>query len=579
MAEPSRTRRIWKTAPHDEAVARELADALALPVPAARLMSGRGHLSAASVDFFLRPRLSGVGDPFRLPQMEEAIERIWKAIDAGEKIVVYGDYDVDGITSTALLLDVLDALGAKSAPFLPHRVEEGYGLSLDGLARCVDDHHPELIVTVDCGTGSVAAVEKARELGIDVVITDHHAPGHDVAKARAVVNPKLGTHESDLLLAGVGVSFKLAYALVKRGREAGRSQAAIDLRRYLDLVALGTVADIVPLQEENRIFVRHGLQALATTEKLGLRALIRVAGVGAVVDAHDIGFKLGPRLNAAGRLGDALFALELLRTRDATRADELALHLDQENRARQTVEAAMVEEAMKELEGSFDPARDFGLVCARDGWHPGVVGIVSSRITQRFGRPSIVIALKDGAGRGSCRSIEDFDMVTALGRCGDLLMKYGGHAMAAGLEIQAAHLAEFRGRFNAVAGLALTGRDLRPVQRVDVWIDALAEADMELLSFLDEARPFGLGNTTPIWACRNVRLASEPRPVGDGKHLKLQLKSGGVTRDAIWFGGGDVKLPAGDLDVAFQLKRNEYMGRVRIDLQIQDIRPTERVSG
>lgn len=566
--------KVWKTAAADEAAAGRLAAALGVPRAAARLLAGRGFSDPDGIDAFLRPRLSALGDPFRLPAMDRAVGRIWRALDAGQKLVVFGDYDVDGITSTALLLSVLRPLGAQVEAFLPHRMDEGYGLTLDALERCVAEHRPALVITVDCGTASAAAVEWAAARGIDVIVTDHHAPGESVAPAVAVVNPKLGAHEEDRILAGVGVAFKLAHALLKRGRETGRAQAALDLKEHLDLVALGTVADIVPLQGENRTFVRHGLGALAGTKKTGLRALMDVAGVGAPVDAHDIGFKLGPRLNAAGRLGDALKALELLTTDDPGLAVSLAKHLHEENGRRQEVEKKIVEEAMAELDAGFDPASQFGLVVAREGWHPGVIGIVASRLVQRYARPAIVIALNEGVGRGSCRSIEDFDIQAALAECGGALMKFGGHAMAAGLEVGVAQLEGFAGHFNRVASARLSGRDLRPTQRIDVWLDALADADARLLAFLEEARPFGVGNTTPVWGCRAVRVTAAPRRVGGGQHLKLLLAQGGAQREAIWFGAGEREVP-GVLDVAFQLRRNDYFGDGRVDLMIQDARPAE----
>lgn len=571
--------RHWKTTEVDGAVAAGLAAALGIPKGAGRLLASRGFGSPGQVDAFLRPRLSAIRDPFRLPAMDRAVDRIWKALDAGEQIVIFGDYDVDGITSAALLLAVLRALGARAAAFLPHRMDEGYGLTPDALERCIGEHTPSLIVTVDCGTGSTEAVERARARSVDVIVTDHHAPGEQVAPAVAVVNPKLGGYEEEKILAGVGVAFKLAHALLKRGRAAGRAAAALDLTEHLDLVALGTVADIVPLQDENRTFVRHGLKALAATRKAGLRALMDVAAVGEVVDAYDIGFKLGPRLNAAGRLGDALKALELLTTGDLDLAVSLAQHLNEENHRRQEVEAHMVEAAVADLDARFAPDSDFGLVVARAGWHPGVIGIVASRLVQRYARPVCVIAEMEEALRGSCRSIEDFDLFGALTECSALLAKFGGHAMAAGLELAPGRLEAFRERFNAVAAARLAGRDLRPVQRIDVWLDALADADGRLLDFVEQARPFGVGNPTPVWACRNLRIAGAPRPVGGGRHLKLLLAEGGTQRDAIWFGAGENPVPAGPVDVAFQVRRNDYFKDGRVDLQVQDIRPAGGAAG
>lgn len=499
--------------------------------------------------------------------------RIWSALDAREKIVIFGDYDVDGITSTALLLGIFRQLGADVAAFLPHRMDEGYGLTPDALDRCIEEHAPRLIITVDCGTTSTVAVTRAAARGVDIIVTDHHEPGHEIAPAFAVVNPKLGTHDDDKILAGVGVAFKLAHALLKRGRDDGRAVAALDLKEHLDLVALGTVADIVPLVGQNRTFVRHGLVSLGATKRTGLRALMQIAGVSEIVDAYDIGFKLGPRLNAAGRLGDALNALNLLASSNLDESLELARLLHEENARRQDVEKKIVEEAVSALDRSFDASKHFGIVAAGEGWHPGVIGIVASRIVQRYARPTVVIGInEDGTGRGSCRSIEDFDILAALTACAPLLPKFGGHTMAAGLEIARNDIETFREKFNAAAAQKLSGSDLRPVQKIDVWLDALADADERLLAFTEDARPFGVGNPTPVWGCRAARIVGKPRRIGaDGKHLKLLLAQGGTQREGVWFGAGDREIPP-VVDVAFQIKRNTFFNDGRSDLMIQDIR-------
>jgi single-stranded-DNA-specific exonuclease len=535
-------------------------------------MAARGLDTDEAIDHFLNPRLSDLGDPFRLPALEKAVQRIWTAVDGRERIVVFGDYDVDGITSTALLVQVLRVLGADAQPFLPHRMEEGYGLSPEAFTRCREELKPGLIVTVDCGTGSVAAVRAATAAGIDVVVTDHHTPGDQLAPALALVNPKLGPHEELQVLAGVGVAFKLCHALVKHGRAAGRAAAELDLRRYLDLVALGTITDIVPLTGENRILARHGLAQMNRTECAGLAALARVAGINARIDAYEVGFRIGPRLNAAGRLGDALLSLELLLGSDPQRIEELAHHLDATNRERQEIEARILQQATDEIDDRFDGARDFGVVVARAGFHPGVVGIVASRLAQRYNRPAVVIGIDDEGGRGSCRSIEGFDMVAGLQQCAPLLRKFGGHAMAAGLEIGREQVAAFSERFNEVAAAALSGADLRPVQKVDAWME-LGEADERMMEALEQMRPFGFGNSTPVWAAGGLRLVGPPRVVGQG-HLKLMLASGGVQREAIGWGLGARPIPDGPLDVAFQLRRESYQGRERLVLNVQDFRPS-----
>lgn len=563
----------WRTASCDPAAAERLAGELRLPQPAAALLVSRGIADGESAERFLNPRLSHLSDAYALPDVERGAIRLWEAIDRKEAIAVYGDYDVDGITATALMVRTLKALGACVQPFLPLRLDEGYGLTLDGLQRCIETHRPRLIVTVDCGTGSVAAVRKAAESGVEIIVTDHHEPPAAIAPALAVVNPKRAKDSSLHMLAGVGVAFKLCHAMLKHRRTASSD---VDLKRRLDLVALGTIADIVPLSGENRILARHGLDALNRTDLIGLRALTEVAGIKGRIDTYEVGFRLGPRLNAAGRLGDAQRALQLLLTESDEEAAKLAAELDASNRERQEVEKRMVREAIEQVERTFDPARDFGITVAAEGWHPGVVGIVASRICQRFHRPVVCIALNGASGRGSCRSIEGFDMVAGLDGCADLLVKHGGHAMAAGLEIETVRWQELRERFNETVRRAM-GSSIPPApQRVDAWL-ALAEVDDALAGAMDRLRPFGMGNPTPIWASRAVRLVGQPRIVGQG-HLKMLLAGGGVQREAIAWNMGEREMPDGPIDVAFQLKRETYLGREKIVLEVQDFRSALRES-
>lgn len=565
------TEKIWREiAPPDETVASGLARELSLPPPIARLLVSRGHTDGHAARNFLTPRLSAIGDPFALPDMDAAVERIWRALDAGERIVVFGDYDVDGISSTALLVQTLRRLNADVHPFLPLRIDEGYGLGLDALERCLAEYNPGLIVTVDCGTGSVDAVLEARQRGVDVIVTDHHQPGEQRAPAVAVVNPKLGADESLHALAGVGVVFKLCHAIIKRGREMGRSAANMDLRAYLDLVALGTIADIVPLVGENRILARHGLARIEDSESVGLQALKEVAGIKGQVDAYEVGFQIAPRLNAAGRLGDAQQALALLLSEDAADSMRLAKMLDASNRERRDIEAATLEEALEELEARFDPARDMGLVVGREGWHPGVIGIVASRIVQHFHRPVVVVAVSEEGGRGSCRSIDGVDVTAVLRSCAGHLAKFGGHTMAAGLELKPGQLDSFSEAFNAAAAEMLNGRDLRPVQRIDAWLD-LDDVDDALMSAMERMKPFGLGNVTPVWGARAVRVVGKPRTVGHG-HLKLLVAAGNQQFDAMGWGMAGRTVPDGPLDMAFHIRRNVFMGREKLVLNIQDFR-------
>jgi single-stranded-DNA-specific exonuclease len=567
--------KVWKTKEcAEDSVARLIKDQNLYPA-LARLLVSRGFSDPDSIDRFLNPRLSDLSDPFLLPGMDKAVDRIWQAIDAGQQIVVFGDYDVDGITSTALMIQVLGRLGAKARPFLPHRIDDGYGLAEETLQRCIEELHPQLVITVDCGTGAVASIKRAGRAGVDVVVTDHHEPSGSLAPAIAVVNPKLGLNENSISLAGVGVAFKVCHALLKNGRKNGRQIAEkVDLRPYLDLVGVGTIVDVVPLKAENRILARYGLDQLNKTKSIGLQALVEVAGIEGHLDAYQVGFLIGPRLNAAGRLGDAQAALELLLTSDPRRARHLAAQLDQSNSERQNIEKQMVEEATRKLDDSFDPNKHFGLVLAQKGWHPGVIGIVASRICQGYRRPTIVIALDEtDEARGSCRSIEEFHIVERLTECSDLLIRFGGHAMAAGLDVRVASIEAFREKFNQVAARALEHVDLRPVQKIDAWID-LREADDRLMEGLARMRPFGLGNPTPVWGSRGVRLVGPPRVLKE-KHLKMQVADGAEQRDAIAFGHGRREIPAGLIDIAFQLDQNRYNGRESLQLKVQDFRASE----
>lgn len=566
----------WITAEHDAALAERLSRELSVPVPVAALLASRGYGEPRAAERFLNPRLSDVADPSSLPGMAAAVERIAAAVRGGERIVVFGDYDADGITATALMVKVLAALGASVVPFLPHRIDDGYGLAPDTLQRCMELHKPDLVVTVDCGTSAAEAVRAAAALHRDVVITDHHEPGGEIAPAVAVVNPKLGSDEDAKLLAGVGVAFKLCYALLKRLRDEKFPGAnAVDLREHFDLVCVGTVADIVPLRGENRILVRHGLGRLSGDPCVGLAALIEVCGIQTDVDAYHVGFQIGPRLNAAGRLGDAEAALELLLTTDASRARDIALQLDRANRERQNIEARIFEEAVSAVDAQFDPARDRVVVVAGRGWHPGVIGIVASRITQKYYRPSVVIALDDetGVGRGSCRSIEGFNLVEHIEQCAELLGSHGGHAMAAGLDIEGRHVQAFREKFNEVASRTLKEEDLIPTLKVDGWI-SLGDVDQRFYEALERLKPFGVGNRTPIWAARGVHVVGQPRILKD-KHLKMTVGSGGRQIEAIGFGLANRELPDGPLDIAFGIRLNDFMGNRKLELQLQDFRPSE----
>ena len=563
----------WKLKSIEEASVRTTAERTGLPRSVARALALR--VSPDSADTFLNPKLANLSSPERLPDTDRAVERILAAISTREPIVVFGDYDVDGITASALLSRTLQRLGAKVAPFIPSRLDEGYGLSRDAVERCVADLSPGLVVTVDCGTNAHESVEFLRQLNVDVVVTDHHQPAERTAEPLALVNPKRGPRRDLDVLAGVGVAFKLAHALVAAARDRGLKDAQkIDLREELDLVALGSIADIVPLTGENRILVRHGLERMNRGARPGLSALKQVAGIRSNIDAYHVGFQLGPRINAAGRIGDPALALRLLLTEDPGEAREIAERLDLVNRERRKLEQETFERAAQEIETRFpDDPLPFGLVVSGKGWHAGVVGIVASRIARKYHRPAIVVGIDDdGRGHGSCRSIESFDLIAALDECRDCLEKYGGHPMAAGLSLPENRIDEFRRAFEAVAEKRLAGIDLSPVLEIDAEL-APDQIDAELMRVLDRLAPFGAGNPEPIWMLRNACVES-CRTVGE-RHAKLTLLAGKKRFDAIASNRLPKDLPdAPTVDVAFALKKNEWQGQVAPQLQIRDLRET-----
>jgi len=570
------TPREWITVKTDEDAAIVLAGELSTPLPVARLLVSRGFTNVDAAGDFINPRLSNLGDPFDLDGVKDASERIWQAIQAKARITVFGDYDADGVTSTALLVQVLREIGAVVESYLPNRHDEGYGLSVDALTSAIEQTDPSLLITVDCGTNSCDAVTAALKRGIDVIITDHHeCNGTPPKDAVAVVNPKLNGNDDTKTLAGVGVAFKLCHGLVKCGNEIdGAAVATLDLRNYLDLVALGTVADVVPLTGENRILVRHGLSKINKSPSCGLQALIRVAGVRTKIDCYHLGFLIGPRINAAGRLASADLAMRLLLSDNPGKAKRLAGQLDSANRERKMIEDRIIENAVAEVESTFDKDKTFGIVAAGDGWHIGTIGIVAARLCGRYKRPAIVISFdEDGMGRGSCRSIGSINIIEALNSCSNLLEKCGGHKMAAGLSIKRKNIKEFIKCFNDACQKQVKPADLIDKYYVDSWI-TLGEADETMLAAVDLLRPLGIGNQTPLWGAKNLSIVGRPRVVGKN-HLKLTLANGGSQIDAIGFGMGDYDASEGNIDALFQVQENNYMGQKSIQLNLKEIRSTK----
>lgn len=541
---------------------------LNLPDFLARLMSRQGFHSLEEASDFLHPRLRNLADPFLLPDMEAAAERTAQAIREREKIVLYGDYDVDGVASLSLLHRILSALGADVECFLPHRHEEGYGLSAAGLERCFETTPPRLLIAVDCGTNSAREVAWARAHGADVVILDHHESSDERPDCAALVNPKLNGGDFGYLCS-VGVSFKLAHALLKKN-----PRPEIDLKSYLDIVALGTVADIVPLVGENRIMVSHGLRQMENTRWPGLAALMRVTGVHAPISTSDIGFRLGPRINASGRLGTALESLRLLLSDDRQEAFRLAESLDKQNRDRQYVERHLIQEVEAWVAANYLADRDACIIAGQKDWHHGVLGIVASRIMRQHHRPTLLVGFdEDGLGKGSGRSIEGVSLVAALSPCALHLEKFGGHEMAAGVTVQEERFDDFRTAFQESARNLVNEEILTPKLRLDAEIP-LADISHDFLESQQLMAPFGTANRQPVFAVRAITPAAEPRVLKE-KHLRFDFRDGRRHVSAIFFQGATEPLPRPPWDVAFTLERSEYNGRVEVQMQVKAIRSAE----
>ena len=538
----------------------------------ARLLSRMGFASREEVEVFLRPRLKSLSDPFLLPHMERAATRLLLALDRGERVVLFGDYDVDGVTSLALLSSVLHAYGASPEVFLPLRMEEGYGLSHESVERCLVQHKPQLLLAVDCGTSSIAEIKELKQRGVDVIVLDHHEPKSALPECVAVVNPKTDAASPFHYLCSVGIVFKLCHALLKT-----RPVPGFDLRSHLDLVALGTVADIVPLQGENRTLVQRGALELARSSRPGVRKLMEVSGVRPPVLPEHIGFRLGPRLNAAGRLSTAEKALRLLLTTDPSEADALAEMLDQQNRERQEVEREILAGAEEKIRLEYDATRHAAIVVGARKWHPGVLGIVASRLARKFHRPTIVIGFDEaGLGKGSGRSIEGLSLVEALTICDQWLEKYGGHEMAAGLTLREENMAAFTNAFQQAARRLLSDDQLQPRLRIDHEI-AFAEVNFDLLHWHELLQPFGNGNPQPMFYAREVESVATPRILKD-KHLLLRLRQKNHHQRAVYFDGASVELPPTPWDVAFRIKAGEYQGAATLDLHVQALRQSQPTS-
>jgi len=559
---------------------REAATALGgLAAPAgvsgvvAGVLAARGVESEAEAHALLSPSLAQLHDPFLMLGMRAAVGRVLRAVDAGERILIYGDYDVDGTTGTVVLRRALEFLGARTGYHVPHRFTEGYGIRRDVLERARAEGYG-LVISVDCGIRAFEPLEWARSAGLDVIITDHHLPddAEGSPPAFAVLNPnQKDCPYPDKNLAGVGVAFKLAHALFReRGREA-------QVPGFLKVVAIGTVADVAQLTGENRAIVALGLKDLSRATNPGLRALMEVAGCGdgTGMRAFDLGFRLGPRINAAGRMDAARAVVELFESKSPAQARALAEQLDARNRERREVQQQVTERAVAELELSGTGETSV-VVVAGDGWHRGVIGLAASKIAERFGRPAVVISLdEDGTGHGSARSGEGFHMLDALTECADILEAFGGHAHAAGLSVRRENVVELRRRLNEHASrLVCEAGDAEPCLEYDLEL-AADDLSLDLCTELEALEPFGAGWPRPLFVTRGLRVVGEPRVLKE-RHLKFNVLAGGRVQDCIWWGGAEraaaTPRPGAGIELAYSVEANCWNGNTRLQLVIEDLK-------
>jgi single-stranded-DNA-specific exonuclease len=581
------TQKRWNIAP-DQPGAKTLAAQLKVSSLVAQILLNRGIDQPDAAGQFLKPNLKYLHEPSLISGLDRAAERIARAVAAKEKIVVYGDYDVDGITAVSILWHALKTLGGDVRYYIPHRLEEGYGLNADAVAE-ICDSGAQLIITVDCGVTAIEPAKVTRSRGVDLIITDHHEWKHDPASGEpmlpdvyAIVHPRLDGTYPNPHLCGAGVAFKLAWGIGKA--VVGANRVGDTYRAFLldatALAALGTIADVVPLVGENRVIAAFGLGGLQASKLTGIRALIESAQLtGQTLDSFHVGFRLGPRLNASGRMGHAKLAVEMLTEASPERAMEIANYLEEQNKERQRIERLILDQAIAQATLLGCDREDCrAVVLGGEGWHPGVIGIVASRIVERFHRPTVMIAINDGHGSGSCRSISGFHLAEALDVCDEYLETHGGHEMAAGLKIKAENLIPFREAFCSHASSVLTSDQLCP----EITLEAsagLAQITPALIKDMARLGPFGQANRRPLVHVPNVQIANTPRRVGNGaSHLQMLVRQGSTTMGCIMFNAPDdiASLPRGaTVDLAVEPQLNEYNGYVTAQLRLEDVRECE----
>ncbi|MDP2921526.1 MAG: single-stranded-DNA-specific exonuclease RecJ [Candidatus Omnitrophota bacterium] len=564
----------WNVCKPDAASQKYLSETLLITPIISQLLVNRGISDINKIKAFLNSSLAELYNPFLMEGMHEAVSRIKKALDKKEKILIHGDYDVDGVTSVTLLFLTLKELGAEPLYYIPDRLTEGYGLGSSGVEEAVRIK-ADLVITVDCGISSHEEINELNKEGIDVIITDHHEPPKILPEAYAIINPRQrACAYPDKNLSGVAIAFKLCQAL---GSELGNA----GFWRHLDLVALGTVSDVAPVVGENRILVKEGLKLLRNGDSnIGIKALIEVSGIRKErLGAFEIGFILGPRINAAGRLGSARTAIELLLASDSEKARELAKKLNEANQERQRIEKNTLKEAISKIERDVNFKDHKVIVLHNEDWHTGVMGIVASRISDKFNRPAILISTKDGIGRGSGRSIENFHLFEALESCESFLKEYGGHQYACGLTILEENLSGFIKSINELASGSISAEDLTQSLNIDMDI-RLGSIDYKMAEDMRRLEPFGEGNPEPIFCSRGIRLA-QPVRVLKGEHIKFQVTDGARNFEAIGFGmakDSEIELAMKNyqaFDMAYTVSLNSWRGENIVQLKIEDIKPSE----
>ncbi len=566
----------WSYSPCNPETSQVFQDELGVSSVLAELIGRLGLPDVAAARRFLNPRLADLGDPFVITNLAAAARRLSRAIDSGEVVTVFGDYDVDGVTSTSLLVGILRRFGLDPHFVVPLRMEEGYGLSREAIDRAVDLGRPDLFVALDCGTNSVEEVAYLRGKGIEVLIVDHHRSKDDTPDDCLLINPHVLDEDLGIVrdLCTVGLVFKLVHGLLKVRRDEQDPLAfEIQLREYLDLVAMGTVADMVPLQAENRVLAQHGLRMLQRTQRPGLRSLMKVSGMknGLKVRPVDVSFRLAPRINASGRLADAALSVELILNRDPEFCLETAFQLDGFNRERQEIERRITEEAFVQVSArGGDPK---GMVVYGDEWHPGVVGIVASRLTRHFHRPCLVLGREGTVAKGSGRSVGGINLIEVLGTCSDLLDDWGGHPMAVGIALPVANVPEFQTRFDQAVRVAGEGREEEPILEVASWLDLEAVTE-DLLDELDRLHPFGMANPEPVFASRGITFHTRPE-VFKRQHFRFWVNDkGGRRLSGVAWKMADRLPPVGEpVDIAYQVAWNHYNGRRTLQLELAAWRP------